>query len=251
MAPLHWSLFLPARRASPPLCMTDSASSSPNNALSNSPSSVLRNAALSSSVLGEDDEEPPSCSGVRRLPSQMISGGDAGSINTKSYNHALQHENTITTIDISEKSAVQKTLPQGPVYATSKDRFKALFTPTVPITGPPPTFWQSCKATVKYTPLNICLLFIPVSWALHYTHQSATLIFIFSCLGIIPLAALLGFGTEQIAVRTSSAVGGLLNATLGNVVEMIIAGIALKEVRPVPILRFLRSYHAPLILVRT
>lgn len=83
-----------------------------------------------------------------------------------------------------------------------------------------------------YTPLNICLLFIPVSWALHYTHQSATLVFIFSALGIIPLAALLGFGTEQIAVRTSSAVGGLLNATLGNVVEMIIAGIALKEVRP-------------------
>ena len=86
------------------------------------------------------------------------------------------------------------------------------------------------KATVRYTPLNFCLLFIPVSWALHYTHQSATLIFVFSCMGIIPLAALLGFGTEQVAHRTSSTVGGLLNATLGNVVEMIIAGIALSEV---------------------
>ncbi|KAJ6551813.1 Sodium/calcium exchanger protein-domain-containing protein [Mycena capillaripes] len=65
---------------------------------------------------------------------------------------------------------------------------------------------------------------------MHYTHQSATLIFVFCCLGIIPLAALLGLGTEQIALRTSHSVGGLLNATLGNIVEMIIAGIALKQV---------------------
>ena len=108
-------------------------------------------------------------------------------------------------------------------------RLQTLFTPIKPL-GPEPTYAASFKATVRYTPLNFCLLFIPVSWALHYTHQSATLIFVFSCLGIIPLAALLGFGTEQVAHRTSSTVGGLLNATLGNVVEMIIAGIALSEV---------------------
>jgi Ca2+:H+ antiporter len=136
----------------------------------------------------------------------------------------------MTTIDISEKHGA--TNKATPVYTTRSARLKALFTPAVPITGPAPTFVQSLMATLKYTPLNICLLFIPVSWALHYTHQSAMLIFVFSALGIIPLAALLGFGTEQIAVRTSSSVGGLLNATLGNIVEMIIAGIALKEVGP-------------------
>jgi Ca2+:H+ antiporter len=90
---------------------------------------------------------------------------------------------------------------------------------------------QSLKATIRYSPLNFLLVFIPVSWALHYTHQSPTLIFVFSCLAIIPLAALLGLGTEQIALRTSQSVGGLLNATLGNIIEMIIAGIALKQVR--------------------
>lgn len=93
-----------------------------------------------------------------------------------------------------------------------------------------------------YTPLNLCLLFIPVSWALHYTHQSATLVFVFSALGIVPLAALLGFGTEQIALKTSMSVGGLLNATLGNIVEMIIAGIALGKVRY--LLHLLRLSHS-------
>ena len=33
--------------------------------------------------------------------------------------------------------------------------------------------------------------------------------------------------TEEIALRTGEAVGGLLNATFGNAVEMIIAGLAL------------------------
>jgi Ca2+:H+ antiporter len=49
---------------------------------------------------------------------------------------------------------------------------------------------------------------------------------------IVPLAALLGFGTEQVAIRTSQSVTGLLNVTLGNIVEMIIdhSGIALKDV---------------------
>ncbi|KAJ6629364.1 Sodium/calcium exchanger protein-domain-containing protein [Mycena sp. CBHHK59/15] len=107
-------------------------------------------------------------------------------------------------------------------------KFRAQFVPARPV-GPQPTYAASFKAVLKYTPLNGCLIFIPISWAMHYTHQSATLVFIFCCLGIIPLAALLGVGTEQIALRTSHSVGGLLNATLGNIVEMVIAGIALKE----------------------
>lgn len=109
-----------------------------------------------------------------------------------------------------------------------RDRIRAVFTPTRDI-GPRPTYMQSFKAIIMYNYLNILLVFIPVSWAMHYSHQSPTLTFVFSCLAIIPLAALLGLGTEQIALRTSQAIGGLLNATLGNVIEMIIAGIALKQ----------------------
>ncbi|PBK84495.1 hypothetical protein ARMGADRAFT_898567, partial [Armillaria gallica] len=70
--------------------------------------------------------------------------------------------------------------------------------------------------------LNILILCNPISWALHYAAQSATLIFMFSALGIVPWTALLGFGTKQAAVRTSASIGGSLNSTLGNAVEMII-----------------------------
>jgi Ca2+:H+ antiporter len=48
-------------------------------------------------------------------------------------------------------------------------------------------------------------------------------------MAIIPLAKLLGFATEEIALRTSQAIGGLLNATFGNAVELIIGFLALKE----------------------
>ncbi|EEB91843.1 hypothetical protein MPER_09734 [Moniliophthora perniciosa FA553] len=116
----------------------------------------------------------------------------------------------------------------GGSFTSKLGRITALFTPVKPLANTP-TYRQSIIAAIRYTPLNICLLFIPVSWALHFTHQSDTLVFVFSALGIIPLAALLGLGTEQIALRTSSSVGGLMNATLGNVVEMIIAGIALNQ----------------------
>ncbi|KAG2004430.1 calcium ion transporter [Coprinopsis cinerea AmutBmut pab1-1] len=150
---------------------------------------------------------------------------------------ALVRADTFTTLD-AEKQEGRSVSEEGPRgrWASIKNRFRlsktsrvrALFTPAHDI-GPRPTYLQSLKATARYTPLNILLLAIPVSWALHWTHQSPTMVFVFSCLAIIPLAALLGLGTEQIALHTSQSVGGLLNATLGNVVEMIIAGIALKQ----------------------
>ncbi|CAG8816785.1 12247_t:CDS:2, partial [Racocetra persica] len=46
---------------------------------------------------------------------------------------------------------------------------------------------------------------------------------------IIPLAKLLGFATEEIAYTVGEAVGGLLNATFGNAVELIIAIVALAK----------------------
>lgn len=126
--------------------------------------------------------------------------------------------------------------PRGPrpwyfrFRVPKNSRIRILFTPTHEI-GPRPTYRESFKAALFYSYLNLLLLFIPVSWGMHYANQSSTLVFAFSCLAIIPLAALLGLGTEQIALRTSQSVGGLLNATLGNVVEMIIGGIALSKVR--------------------
>tara|TARA_B100001113_G_C21045982_1_gene594522 strand:+ start:7 stop:1167 length:1161 start_codon:yes stop_codon:yes gene_type:complete len=74
--------------------------------------------------------------------------------------------------------------------------------------------------------LNVLLLAIPVALYANYTHMGG-LAFLFSMIAIMPLAFLMGKATEEIALRTGEAVGGLLNATFGNAVEMIIAGLAL------------------------
>jgi Ca2+:H+ antiporter len=67
---------------------------------------------------------------------------------------------------------------------------------------------------MKYSWLNLLLAFIPVSWAMHFAHLSDTVIFVFSFLAIIPLASLLGFATEELALRVGPTLGGLLNATV-------------------------------------
>ena len=51
--------------------------------------------------------------------------------------------------------------------------------------------------------------------------------FVFSMIAIMPLALLMGHATEEIALRTSESLGGLLNATFGNAVEIIIATLAI------------------------
>lgn len=49
-----------------------------------------------------------------------------------------------------------------------------------------------------------------------------------ACIAIVPLAGLLGLATEKLASRVGDAIGGFLNATLGNAAELIIALVALR-----------------------
>ena len=72
------------------------------------------------------------------------------------------------------------------------------------------------------------LLFIPISATAEFLHWSPLVIFITAGLGIVPLAAWMGMATEEIAVVSGPALGGLLNATFGNATELIIAIIALR-----------------------
>jgi Ca2+:H+ antiporter len=73
------------------------------------------------------------------------------------------------------------------------------------------------------------LVFVPVVFgAQQFTHDAHTLLFVLSVLAIVPLAALLSHATESVAAKTGDAVGGLLNATLGNLTELVIALTALR-----------------------
>src|SRR5215475_9831482 len=81
---------------------------------------------------------------------------------------------------------------------------------------------------IRQTPLLWLLALVPVSFVVQASRPEAhALLFVLSVLAIVPLAALLSHATESVAAKTGDAVGGLLNATLGNLTELIIALTAL------------------------
>jgi Ca2+:H+ antiporter len=88
---------------------------------------------------------------------------------------------------------------------------------------------QSFKIVILSNKLNLLLPFGPLAILLHYLTDNKGWIFLLSLVGITPLAERLGYATEQLACYTGSTVGGLLNATFGNVTELIISIFALKS----------------------
>ena len=73
------------------------------------------------------------------------------------------------------------------------------------------------------------LVFVPIVFVAETLDPDAhTLLFVLSVLAIVPLAMLLSHATESVAAKTGDAVGGLLNATLGNLTELVIALSALR-----------------------
>src|SRR6267142_3698984 len=82
---------------------------------------------------------------------------------------------------------------------------------------------------IRHNPLLWLLVFVPVVFAAQQLQpESHTLLFVLSVFAIVPLAALLSHATESVAAKTGDAVGGLLNATLGNLTELVIALAALR-----------------------
>ena len=74
------------------------------------------------------------------------------------------------------------------------------------------------------------LIFVPLALiAKFFLSAPPTVIFLLSAFSLIPLAATLGEATEQLSIHTGPKIGGLIQATLGNSAELIIAIVALKE----------------------
>ena len=83
---------------------------------------------------------------------------------------------------------------------------------------------------IKTTPIFWMGIFIPIVLVLEFTHSAShTTMFVLSLLAIIPLAGFLSHATEGIAAKTGDTIGGLLNATLGNLTELVIFIAALNK----------------------
>ncbi|HEY2528180.1 MAG TPA: calcium/proton exchanger [Xanthobacteraceae bacterium] len=88
---------------------------------------------------------------------------------------------------------------------------------------------QSLLKEIRHNPLLWLLVMVPIVLVVEKTAPEAhTILFVLAVLAIVPLAALLSHATEAVAAKTGDAVGGLLNATLGNLTELIIAVTALQ-----------------------
>ncbi|BGP22981.1 hypothetical protein JCM10295v2_001872 [Rhodotorula toruloides] len=107
--------------------------------------------------------------------------------------------------------------PRRPVFLGHQDD----------IGQPVPDNVQSIKNILFSSWINILLIAVPLSFASHFAGWGSTADFIISFTAIVPLASLLGDATEQCSLKVGQTVGGLLNATFGNAVELIVGILAL------------------------
>jgi Ca2+:H+ antiporter len=71
--------------------------------------------------------------------------------------------------------------------------------------------------------VNVLLVFVPLGIIAGALHWNPTVVFVLNFLAIVPLASLLSFATEELAHKLGETIGGLMNATFGNAVELIVS----------------------------
>lgn len=81
--------------------------------------------------------------------------------------------------------------------------------------------WTQVKATLFGSWINVLLIASPVGFAINYAHLNGIANFVVNFVAIIPLAAMLSFATEELAMYVGETLGGLLNASFGNATELI------------------------------
>lgn len=96
------------------------------------------------------------------------------------------------------------------------------------------TILNSCinnsKKTLKSSQINWLLLFVPIGILAEKLNLGPSIIFISNFFAIIPLASLLAYATEELGESLhNDSIAGLLNATFGNAVEVIVSVIALSQ----------------------
>lgn len=109
----------------------------------------------------------------------------------------------------------------------AKARRSSLGRPSYNMSHAANTILSKGKAVLYSSYVNVLLVFVPLGILAYHLKWPPLAVFSLNFLAIIPLAALLSFATEEISVHVGETVGGLLNATFGNAVELIVAIVAL------------------------
>lgn len=89
--------------------------------------------------------------------------------------------------------------------------------------------WHIAKVTVLSNYVNFLLPTVPLGILAGALGWGSTAVFTINFFAIIPLAAVLSYATEEISTKLGETMGGLLNATFGNAVELIVSIVALRD----------------------
>ncbi|CAL8470121.1 g9663 [Coccomyxa elongata] len=77
--------------------------------------------------------------------------------------------------------------------------------------------------------MSLFLIAVPLGLSAQFFNWGPIAIFVLNFIALVPLALVLGEVTEDLALRFGDIIGGLLNATFGNVVELILSVAALSK----------------------
>ena len=102
--------------------------------------------------------------------------------------------------DAEKKQDVKKTRTRSSLWGKETQKF---------------TVMSQLRATLFNSWINVLLIFVPIGIAVNFANVPKVGVFVINFIAIIPLAAMLSYATEEIALRTGETIGGLLNATFG------------------------------------
>lgn len=102
--------------------------------------------------------------------------------------------------DEENDAGVNKTRTRSSVWGKGPQKFTAK---------------SQLRATLFNSWINVLLVFVPIGIAVNFANVPKVGVFVINFIAIIPLAAMLSYATEEIALRTGETIGGLLNATFG------------------------------------
>jgi len=107
-------------------------------------------------------------------------------------------------------------------------------------------FWQSIKAIVLYSWLNVLFIVIPFAWVAHFMHPSHEVIFALCVFAMMPLIKMLHHLGDQLALNCGKAAGEVITVTVYNSVETVLAIVLLAKCE----LQLLQSTITGFILLR-
>lgn len=87
----------------------------------------------------------------------------------------------------------------------------------------------SSRAMLFNSYVNVLLPVFPIAIVAGVLKWNPMVVFVLNFLAIVPLAGLLAYATDQLAQELGETIGGLVNATFGNVTELLVSILALRE----------------------